>query len=160
MSKVNVIDYEKSLEYWADIPATLDGVLGGFGHISDEDINGSTLFLKSILSKDDAPARNIALDCGAGIGRITKHLLTHFFECVDLIEPDPKFTKSILDYVGESKSKIGKIYQVSLQHFEPEKKYDVIWNQWVLSYLKDVDLVSYLTCCRCPITTVYVFKKI
>ncbi|XP_045764132.1 alpha N-terminal protein methyltransferase 1-like [Maniola jurtina] len=148
MNKESVINYKKASEYWAEIPATLDGVLGGFGFISDIDIDGSTLFLQSILSSKNAPATRSALDCGAGIGRITKYLLAPHFDTVDVIEPDEKFIKSIIDFVGEYKIKMGKLYQISLQKFEPEKKYDVIWNQWVLGYLTDKDLVSYLQCCR------------
>lgn len=144
----NNINYKKASEYWAEIPATLDGILGGFGFISDIDIDGSTLFLKSILSLDNAPSPGIALDCGAGIGRITKHLLAPLFEKVDIIEPDEKFINSIISFVGENKIKIGTLYKTSLQKFEPERKYDIIWNQWVLGYLTNTDLVDYLSCCR------------
>ncbi|XP_041979044.1 alpha N-terminal protein methyltransferase 1 [Aricia agestis] len=147
-NKSKSLNYDKALEYWAEIPATLDGVLGGFGHISDEDILGSTLFLRSIMSLEKAPGTKTALDCGAGIGRITKHLLTNYFDRVDVIEPDEKFINSILDYVGENKHKVGSLYQVSLQDFNPERKYDLIWNQWVLGYLKDNDLVNFLSNCR------------
>ncbi|XP_047544809.1 alpha N-terminal protein methyltransferase 1-like [Vanessa atalanta] len=142
------INYKKASEYWADIPATLDGVLGGFGYISDIDIEGSTLFLKSILALENAPKPGLALDCGAGIGRITKNLLAPLFERVDVIEPDEKFINAISSYVGENKIKIGSLYQTSLQKFVPERKYDIIWNQWVLGYLTDIDLIAYLTCCR------------
>jgi len=31
------------------------------------------------------------LDCGSGIGRITKHLLSRYFTKVDLVDQDPKF---------------------------------------------------------------------
>ncbi|KAG6446201.1 alpha N-terminal protein methyltransferase 1 [Manduca sexta] len=143
----NVINYEKSLEYWADIPATVDGVLGGFGFISDADIEGSTIFLNSLLSSKNPPCTNTAIDCGAGIGRITKFLLTQFFKSVDIVEPDSKFISTIKDFVGENKEKVGNLYNVGLQEFHPVKKYDVIWNQWVLGYLKDMDLISYLVRC-------------
>lgn len=142
------INYKKASEYWAEIPPTLDGVLGGFGFISDIDIDGSTLFLKSILSIDNAPGTGIALDCGAGIGRITKYLLAPHFDTVDVIEPDEKFINSISNFVGEYKEKLGVLYKESLQKFEHERKYDIIWNQWVLGYLTDTDLITYLIKCR------------
>lgn len=148
MNESNNINYKKASEYWAEIPATLDGVLGGFGFISDVDIEGSSLFLKSILSIDKAPETKIALDCGAGIGRITKYLLAPVFDTVDIIEPDKKFIDSIQEFVGDNRNKIGKLYQSSLQSFQPDKTYDVIWNQWVLGYLTECDLISYLECCR------------
>lgn len=142
------INYELSLKYWAEIPPTLDGVLGGFGFISTADIEGSKLFLKSIFGLDNGPAPNVALDCGAGIGRITKYLLIPSFKKVDVIEPDEKFINAIEDFVGEKKNQVESLYKVSLQEFIPEKKYDVIWNQWVLGYLTDEDLVLYLNRCR------------
>ena len=33
------------------------------------------------------PGLNTALDCGAGIGRVTKHVLKPIFKNVDLVEP-------------------------------------------------------------------------
>ncbi|VVC92923.1 alpha N-terminal protein methyltransferase 1-like [Leptidea sinapis] len=148
MQKLQTVDYDKSLEYWAEIPATLDGVLGGFGFISDVDISGSQQFLESLFLLEKGPRKEIALDCGAGIGRISKNLLVPFFNRVDVIEPDKKFLSEILNYVGADSYKIGALYQNSLQDFNPERKYDIIWNQWVLGYLKDDDLVKYLIKCR------------
>ncbi|KAJ8726308.1 hypothetical protein PYW07_001006 [Mythimna separata] len=142
------INYKKSLQYWADIPPTVDGVLGGFGFISDVDIEGSELFLKALFSSDNPPSTKTALDCGAGIGRITKQLLLPHFDLVDVVEPDEKFINSIKEYVGEQASKLGTLHRVGLQEFVPMRKYDVIWNQWVLGYLKDEDLEAYLIRCR------------
>ncbi|KAI8427791.1 hypothetical protein MSG28_002197 [Choristoneura fumiferana] len=133
MTTAEDICYEKALEYWSEIPATLDGVLGGFGFISDIDIEGSKLFLQSILTSPKAPATNLALDCGAGIGRISKYLLVPQFKSVDIVEPDEKFINSIHKYVGSDAPKLGNLYKKSLQEFRPEKKYDVIWNQNALS---------------------------
>lgn len=147
-NEVFSINYKKSLQYWADVPPTVDGVLGGFGFISNADIEGSELFLKSLLSSESAPCTNVALDCGAGIGRITKYLLLPHFESVDVVEPDEKFINSIKEYVGELASKLGTLYKVGLQEFVPVRKYDVIWNQWVLGYLTDEDLEAYLIRCR------------
>lgn len=142
------INYEKSLQYWADIPPTVDGVLGGFGFISNVDIEGSELFLKSLLTSESPPLTNAALDCGAGIGRITKLLLLPHFHTVDVVEPDDKFINSIREFVGEHKDRLGTLHKVGLQEFKPTRKYDVIWNQWVLGYLTDEDLVAYLVRCR------------
>ncbi|CAH0700664.1 unnamed protein product [Spodoptera exigua] len=147
-NEVFSINYKKSLQYWADIPPTVDGVLGGFGFISNADIEGSELFLKSLLSSESGPSTKVALDCGAGIGRITKYLLLPYFESVDVVEPDEKFINSIKEYVGELAPKLGSLYKVGLQEFVPVRKYDVIWNQWVLGYLTDEDLEAYLIRCR------------
>lgn len=142
------ISYEKSLEYWADIPPTVDGVLGGFGFISNDDIEGSEKFLSSLLTSENAPSPGVAIDCGAGIGRITKFLLAQHFKEVDIVEPDEKFINSIKQFVGELSTKICNLYKVGLQEFIPVRKYDVIWNQWVLGYLTDSDLIAYLNRCK------------
>lgn len=148
MIENNEISYTKAHEYWASIPATIDGVLGGFGFISQIDIEGSKVFLKSMLSSERPPSTKLALDCGAGIGRVSKYLLTPIFEKVDLVEPDKKFLDAAKEFLGSETDSLGSMYMVGLQEFIPEKKYDVIWNQWVLGHLCDEDLISYLSRCR------------
>jgi protein N-terminal methyltransferase len=56
--------------------------LGGFGYVSSTDLNGSSAFLQSL--RDLSYGR--VLDCGAGIGRISKGLLCPLFQSVDLVE--------------------------------------------------------------------------
>lgn len=41
--------YTDAAKYWDKIPATVDGMLGGFGFISQTDIEGSQNFLKSLF---------------------------------------------------------------------------------------------------------------
>jgi len=41
--------YEKALDYWKTIPSTVNGMLGGYGHIANIDIRGSRLFLKHFM---------------------------------------------------------------------------------------------------------------
>jgi protein N-terminal methyltransferase len=41
--------YNHGANYWAQVPATVDGMLGGFGYISHTDIQGSEAFLRSIF---------------------------------------------------------------------------------------------------------------
>lgn len=41
--------YSAAAKYWDRIPPTVDGMLGGFGFISQTDIKGSTIFLKSLF---------------------------------------------------------------------------------------------------------------
>jgi len=40
--------YTDAAEYWASIPATVDGMLGGLSSISDIDLKGSQRFLNSL----------------------------------------------------------------------------------------------------------------
>ena len=46
--------YTDAVKYWDKIPATVDGMLGGFGFISHTDIEGSTIFLTSLFKVDDS----------------------------------------------------------------------------------------------------------
>lgn len=41
--------YEDAAKYWEAIPATVNGMLGGFGFISRADIEGSDRFLNRIF---------------------------------------------------------------------------------------------------------------
>ena len=40
--------YTDAADYWASVPATVDGMLGGLSSISDIDLKGSQRFLNSI----------------------------------------------------------------------------------------------------------------
>jgi len=74
--------------------SSVDGVLGGYGHVSPIDLDTSNSFLKNFKY-----GKGRALDCGAGIGRITKFLLLDHFEKVDLVEPCPKYIEEAKKYV-------------------------------------------------------------
>lgn len=41
--------YEHAVKYWEKIPATVDGMLGGFGFISETEIIGSKQFLRELF---------------------------------------------------------------------------------------------------------------
>ncbi|KAF4524422.1 hypothetical protein B566_EDAN009338 [Ephemera danica] len=141
--------YTDAAHYWSKVPPTIDGMLGGFGYISHTDIQGSDSFLNNIFKLKNPPQRNRALDCGAGIGRVTKLLLQRHFSKVDLVEQNSEFLKEARIYLGPSK-KVGELYCSGLQAFVPEEgQYDVIWCQWVLGHLTDDDLVMFMKSCMC-----------
>lgn len=140
--------YTAAAEYWDRIPPTVDGMLGGFGFLSQTDIKGSTHFLNTLFELENPPSKFIALDCGAGIGRITKNLLVKHFKHVDLVEQNPKFLETAKTYLNPCISRIGEFYPIGLQNFCPTpEKYDVIWCQWVLGHLRDDDLVQFFKNC-------------
>lgn len=58
------------------------------------------------------PCKTFALDCGAGIGRITKNLLINYFKHVDLIEQNPKFLEVAKISLKNDSSKIGQYYPI------------------------------------------------
>ena len=55
------------------------------------------------------PGTKRALDCGAGIGRVTKYLLQKFFSTVDLVEQDKGFLSQAPNYLAGS-TKVGEMY--------------------------------------------------
>ncbi|KAF6024301.1 NTMT1 [Bugula neritina] len=77
--------YQDALSYWSNVPPTVDGMLGGFSYITTTDVNGSSKFLKTLMNSEKI-GRCRALDCGAGIGRVTKNLLLPLFDTVDMLE--------------------------------------------------------------------------
>jgi len=139
--------YDKAAKHWEQIDPTIDGMLGGFGKISHLDIDGSSKFLKNLLKSNSSTGTGRALDCGAGIGRITKHLLTRYFGRVDLVEQDQHFLDKARVYLKDN-NKVGEMFCVGLQNFSPAPNtYDVIWCQWVLGHLKDQDLIDFFVRC-------------
>lgn len=46
------------------------------------------------------------MDCGAGIGRVTKNLLINHFESVDLLEQNPKFIETAKTYLSTCISRV------------------------------------------------------
>lgn len=144
--------YGKADEYWRSIPSTLDGMLGGYSRISGIDVQGSKIFLKKFLKGPKNPKGKTnnrrALDCGAGIGRVSKLLLLPLFETVDLVELNPDFLKKAESYLESSADRVGNYFCSGLQSFHFTQKYDVIWLQWVTGHLTDEHFVSFLERCK------------
>lgn len=78
------------------------------------------------------------------IGRITRGLLLSLAEKVDVVEPIKKFTDALVDVPG-----VGKVYNVGLELWKPASGavYDLVWNQWCVGHLTDLQLVAYLRRC-------------
>lgn len=81
-----------------------------------------------------------ALDCGAGIGRISKRLLLPLFNTVDLVDVTQEFLDKAKTYLGEEGKRVGNYICGGLQDFVPESgRYDVIWIQWVIGECASVN---------------------
>ncbi|KAH0551397.1 hypothetical protein GP486_007387, partial [Trichoglossum hirsutum] len=149
------IDHAKALAYWSAVDPDVNGMLGGFPQISRVDIQGSRTFVAKLRRASKTTGREFvrAVDCGAGIGRITISLLSSLCETTDIVEPIPKFTAHILSDPSfaplHANNKIGTIYTQSLESWHPpaDIKYDLIWNQWCLGHLTDAQLVEHLKRC-------------
>ncbi|KAI6150418.1 alpha-N-methyltransferase NTM1 [Pisolithus tinctorius] len=112
-------DLQAGIDYWAKQPASLDGVLGGFGSgpLPRIDALGSRQFMLGILPElctvsstlrpprvEPEPKRRYrALDVGAGIGRVTVDVLLRLVSDVVLLEPVESFIKEALEQCKNSK---------------------------------------------------------
>jgi protein N-terminal methyltransferase len=91
----------------------------------------------------------LALDCGAGIGRITKYLLLKNFTNVEMVDVTKNFIEEATKYLGKDAKNVSEFYCEGLQRFTPKlNTYDVIWMQWVLLYLTDDDLIEFFKRCK------------
>ncbi|KAK9812918.1 hypothetical protein WJX72_005771 [[Myrmecia] bisecta] len=147
--------YKAAVQYWDKQEASYNGVLGGFGHVSDADITESQKFLKKAFAKplleaSSGKRRLVALDCGAGVGRVSEQLLLHHFHEVDLLEPSGHLLETARKKLCgggpkpfPSSHHAVNFMQMGLQEFAPtEPRYDVLWIQWSLLYLTDDDAVA------------------
>lgn len=96
-----------------------------------------------------APERRLcrAIDCGAGIGRVTKNVLLISFDAVDMAELSERSLAAAPAYIGRDYSRVERTYCTRLQEFAPDagRVYDVVWLQWVVGHLLDDDLVALLS---------------
>lgn len=149
------INYEDAVQYWSSVPATVDGVLGGFGEttqVPKVDVAGSNGFVRRLgpILKVAPGQTKYGLDIGAGIGRVTRDFLSNICDKVDLVEPVSSFVEQAHRELAPLKAegKVGEIYPVGMQDFTPEKgKYWLIWCQWCLGHLGDDALVEFLKRC-------------
>ncbi|KAL8828727.1 MAG: hypothetical protein Q9170_006477 [Blastenia crenularia] len=148
------IDQTDALTYWTSIPATVNGMLGGYPHISRIDLRGSLNFLEKLRQLHPLPGQTSTTplgrgaDCGAGIGRVTAGFLSKICDVVDIVEPVGKFAQEARGTKLLGGGKIGEVYVVGLQDWSPTREYDLIWNQWCLGHLPDEELVGYLGRCK------------
>ncbi|KAK6508590.1 Alpha N-terminal protein methyltransferase 1 [Arthrobotrys conoides] len=156
-SGTNTPDYAAQIAYWTSIPSTVSGMLGGYPQVSRVDLQTSSNFLAKLKPSMGVPVDGVrrGVDCGAGIGRITKGLLLKHMDVVDIVEPVSKFTEELLSSTDlpPAGGKIGEVFNVGLESWEPEEgRYWCIWHQWCLNHLTDTDLTSYLLRCSKALT--------
>lgn len=142
--------YKTAYDFWEDpekCPVNDDGVLQGYGKITPMDVRDSNMFLDDLANKFPSMRFERVADCGAGIGRVTKHLLLPRFASVDLVEQSPRLTSAAPNYIGPDCSRVNVLVQ-GLQDFRPSpNSYDVVWIQWVIGHLTDFDVVTFLSRC-------------
>jgi len=117
--------------YENNCDTTIDGVLGGIGHISDRDLEGSRAFLNQLdLPSLPEGKSSLACECGAGIGRVTKGLLLDFADRSDLVESSSRLLFSAPEHIGDARSHKCRFFCTELQDWVPgAKHYSIIWVQ-------------------------------
>ncbi|CAM9338075.1 unnamed protein product, partial [Ectocarpus fasciculatus] len=154
--------YQKGYDYWEseeNCPVSDDGVLGGFGCLTAVDTRDSNVFLDELLREhrpelvfNKAAGSSKAYivtssDCGAGIGRVSKNLLLPRCAHVDLVEQSPRLLRASAAYLGPDASRTS-LLNIGLQDFKPAPNtYDLIWIQWVIGHLDDLDFVQFFRRC-------------
>ncbi|XP_014896717.1 N-terminal Xaa-Pro-Lys N-methyltransferase 2 isoform X2 [Poecilia latipinna] len=124
-------------------------MMGDFVEISNVDLESSRQFLKRFVGPGKAGTHR-ALDCGSGIGRVSKAVLLPVFEKVEMADMMEHFLlHAHEEYLGDAADRIETYYCFNLQEFTPPRnKYDVIWMQWVACHLTDKDLLNFLIRCK------------
>eukprot|EP00918_Siedleckia_nematoides_P103495 GHVU01225910.1.p1 GENE.GHVU01225910.1~~GHVU01225910.1.p1 ORF type:complete len:202 (-),score=24.57 GHVU01225910.1:386-991(-) len=123
-------------------------MLDGYGCVSAMDIKDSREFLDRIgkfTSAKGGPCNfGRAIDCGAGIGRVSKGLLCPRFQVVDMLEPVAKHIEKAKEELKETN--VDRFFNVPLEGWTPDAglKYDCFWVQWCALYVTDDDLKSFL----------------
>jgi hypothetical protein len=91
-----------------------------------------------------------AVDLGAGVGRVTKLILLKRYDRVRLVEGDAGWSKRSRTYLGKKRTlrcqfvhkRIDALTEADIESWgEPA---DLMWVQWTLQYLIDVDFVDCL----------------
>jgi protein N-terminal methyltransferase len=135
---------QRQAQYWASCEPTIDGMLGGYGHIHGVDVVGSQAFIRKLIPAE-AIARGRALDVGAGIGRITNNVLIPVgFNTVDLTDVSETFLQTARESVPADK--LGDCVASSFDAFDfSKRKWTLIWMQWCAIYLRDDLFVDFFS---------------
>ena len=79
------VDYEAQQKYWNAVykkDPNIKGAMGGFESYSDADLKYSHQFLAKCNKFISGSSK--CLEVGAGVGRVTRDLLSFFYEKIDL----------------------------------------------------------------------------
>jgi protein N-terminal methyltransferase len=129
--------------------ATDDEAMIGDGG-SAEDIEHSLRLIDTLRADRPQWQLHDALDVGAGVGRVTKHLLLRRCERACLLEPSDHWHKQSRRYLGKKRAQRCAFVCERLERHEPwnrwdaSGKYDLVWVQWTLQYLVDAHVVAAL----------------
>ncbi|KAL0232250.1 hypothetical protein PCE1_002592 [Barthelona sp. PCE] len=131
--------YKKQVQYWLSQDSSNTGMLGGLDEIHEVESKFSLYFLKRVMNGRPV---NRCVDVGAGIGRVTKNVLSQVFSEIHLVDPCEKFLQKAKEDISFEIT----IHPCLIQDFSFEEngEFDCWWVQWTLLYLNDHDAVSTL----------------
>jgi len=148
--------YQTNASYWeAGVGTTNnDEAMIGDGN-GEEDGREGLEFLDKLLASSCVASTNKtntdrAVDLGAGVGRVTKLVLLKRHREVRLVEADAGWSKRSKAYLGRKRaSRCSFVHQrlddltlEDIRNWGPPA--GVMWIQWTLQYMIDVDVVSSL----------------
>uniref|UniRef100_A0A674IQ57 Methyltransferase like 11B n=1 Tax=Terrapene triunguis TaxID=2587831 RepID=A0A674IQ57_9SAUR len=116
--------YARAKHFYREVPATEEGMMGDYIELSSTDIESSREFLRKFIGGPGKAGTECALDCGSGIGRVTKHVLLPVFKSVELVDMMENFLAEAQNYLQGRK------------------------DRWVSGYLTDKDLLEFLIRCQ------------
>lgn len=139
--------YGESVKYWSNVESNDDGMLDGFLDENTPDLDFTKAKIEYYL-KNKNMGKNVCVDVGAGIGRISLHVFSKYFKEIHLVEPVKKFTDVAVKEL--SKTVKVKAFNMCAQDLvlDDDVLYDCIWIQWTLMYLTDDDCVKLLINCK------------
>jgi protein N-terminal methyltransferase len=133
--------YGMANQFWSKAEPSINGVLSGLPELHEADVADSNRLLERVFGSAERPAATV-LDCGAGIGRVSSHVLSNWFERIDLVEQCSELLAAAVD---SGLPKLDRAFNEGLQTFTGDPAYyDCIWVQWVLMYLTDADMETFL----------------
>ena len=143
--------YDRNAKYWADGgcggKTDNEAMVGDGGGI--EDGEEGLAFLDMLIARMPALPRGHAIDLGAGVGRVTKLVLLKRYDEVRLVEADEGWSKRSRVYLGRKRASRctfmhERLDDITTGDVRDWGFADLVWIQWTLQYLTDVDAVECL----------------
>uniref|UniRef100_H3AHV2 N-terminal Xaa-Pro-Lys N-methyltransferase 2 n=1 Tax=Latimeria chalumnae TaxID=7897 RepID=H3AHV2_LATCH len=142
--------YARAKNFYRDVPATEEGMMGDFLELSEPDLEFSREFLQRFIGGPGKAGTEHALDCGSGIGRVSKGVLLPVFDTVELVDMMEPFLEEAQTYLEEKGDKIEAFYCYMVNTFVPQDyRRQVVWQNWVMvGHLTDKNLLEFLLRCK------------
>uniref|UniRef100_A0A8C4WC73 N-terminal Xaa-Pro-Lys N-methyltransferase 2 n=1 Tax=Gopherus evgoodei TaxID=1825980 RepID=A0A8C4WC73_9SAUR len=143
--------YARAKHFYWKVPATEEGMMGDYIELSNMDIESSREFLRKFIGGPGKAGTEHALDCGSGIGRVTKHVLLPVFKSVELVDMMENFLAEAQNYLQGKKDRVKMYYCYNPAEMSPIRWH---WNgepqpisvSSPVGYLTDKDLEFLIRC--------------